>query len=541
MSEDILGMALPVPCTAASLLIGLAAVPVQEVQTLLLEGDVLGAFQTVGAVLDFAVNPQGSWLARVSNQGVPDQELLVLDGAVVLHDGVLLWSLPDFIEGMHAAALDEAGGVALGVDLTFASSGLFHAGGLPLLTGDPVSPGIAWTRFGAVAAGDRATLLVRGGVDDPGVPGNDEEALVLVTLDPLGKRVLEQTLLAAEGHALAGLGSVVQIAGSGNGFALNSSGQTIFAAHTVLGGGVFLDGVPIALDGAPSPVPGFSWTSLLLSPVDRNDAGDAVFQGRLAPSGKALIRNGEVFAKVGSPLPAIVPYVLDELGVTVRLSNQGDVLWEGSWDHPDSALDGGLFRNGALLVQEGVTTAGSVVIDQLIDGPFPAPHGLEASDDGRFVAFWAELTGGQEGLFLLDLGAVEPVPGCFGNPATLAFTEGLAVPDGSLHVTLDGGQASGVLPFLAISDAPASGAPGCGIPVAGFGELLIDLTPPNPLVIQAGAPWLGAAVPIHVDVPASPALAGIELHAQGAFVDVAGAVPEEPLRATSGLRIVLGK
>ncbi len=515
-----------------------ALLAAQEIQTLLVKGDVLGVSQKVGNVVDFSVNRQGTWSARVQNDAIFGQDLLLLDGSVLLAETFFGGS--DFITAMQTADLDDAGAVVVGLDLSVSGGGLYYGGALALLAGDPVLPGTPWTGFGAVASSGEGSLLVRGRVDDPVVSGTQNEAFVLVTRDPASGAILAQSPVAVVGQPLGGLGAVTYLSPSRPSFAVNGSGQTIFCAGTAAGGGVvFVDGSALAMDGDPSPLPGFTWKSLSAARVDLNDAGDTVLQGQLAPAGEVIVVNGEPLVKLGSSLPVIVPYVLEKFGPAVRITSEGDVFWIGRWDDPDLDVDGGLFRNGELLVQEGISTAGGAVIHFFFDIFSPSTLGLEVSDDGRFVVFFAEINFGTDALLLLDLGSVERVDGCSGNPGVLARSAGLPVPGKTLQLALDAGQASGVSTFTAFSDA-AAGSP-CGVLVPGFGELLIDVTPAHLLLTMSGTPWTGAPVTFSVTLPPDPALAGLEIYAQGAFVDFAGSAPAESVRATNGLRIVLGQ
>ncbi len=135
--------------------------------------------------------------------------------------------------------------------------------------------------------------------------------------------------------------------------------------------------------------------------------------------------------------------------------------------------------------------------------------------------------------------AVNAMASCVGNPGVLAHAAGAPSLGGTVGFAMDAGQAIGVAPFVLLSAAAAASWPPCGTPLPGIGELLLGLTPPNPLVL-AGAPWVGAPVPIALAVPNAAALLGMALFAQGVFADLAGVSPSNPLRLTDGLRIRLG-
>ncbi|MEM7201103.1 MAG: hypothetical protein AAF628_12590 [Planctomycetota bacterium] len=128
--------------------------------------------------------------------------------------------------------------------------------------------------------------------------------------------------------------------------------------------------------------------------------------------------------------------------------------------------------------------------------------------------------------------------GCGANPGSLTVASGTPTPRTSLVFALDGGQVLGAAPVLLFSVRPPAGWPGCGPTLPGIGELLVSVAPPEPAVL-AGAPWTGAPVPIELPIPASFALVGQDLFAQGVFVDLTGAAPM-PLQLTNGMVATLG-
>jgi hypothetical protein len=521
-------LALAVPAATSS---------AQTIEPLIVEGDALGPFLTAGRILDFAVNEQGAWTARVSNPVVWGADLLLVDGEVELQTSKLYVPLLDVVTNMYPADLDPSGVLVVPMDFTWLPSGLFRDGAIALDAED-VLGGLPWRSFSAVAAGGDGALLVRGTVELP-AHGYEVGALAKVTLDPSGA-LLAQEPLAIQGLDLLGLGTCKQLSVTRDGFALDADGGTVFAAETATGGCIVVDGSVLAKDGDPSPLPGSTLEGLAGASVDR--AGEHVaFTCDLSPhpNPRAILRDGELVVREGGFFPAILPYVVESIDAGVRVTERGEVFWRGTIDYGDPAIAGGLFRDERRIVQEGVSTVDGVAVQRL-DSPYWAtPFEPDASPDGRYVAFWAELADGREGVFRLDLGAAEPVPGCLGNPGSLALMDSLLVPGGEIALALDAAQAPGALAFAAVSNATLVGASGCGIALPGFGEILIDLAPPHLLLLAAGGAWDGAAVEVTIVVPADPVLAGLELFAQGAFVDVS-ATPSEPLRVTNGLALVLG-
>jgi hypothetical protein len=113
------------------------------------------------------------------------------------------------------------------------------------------------------------------------------------------------------------------------------------------------------------------------------------------------VKNGTLFAREGSPAPG-VGFNLTGIGLTgapVRVDNAGRVLWYGRWDDPDVDRDTGLFLDEELLVQEGVTTVGGFVVDEIIDGQ----DTFALSDNGSWAIFEGRLSDGTNGAFRIDL------------------------------------------------------------------------------------------------------------------------------------------
>ncbi len=140
--------------------------------------------------------------------------------------------------------------------------------------------------------------------------------------------------------------------------------------------------------------------------------------------------------------------------------------------------------------------------------------------------------------------------GCGVNPVgSLAVSSGAPQIGTTLVLAVDnplGTQASGSLPFLGLALAPAPGFP-CGPVLPGFGmafsgapgEILLSVTPPNPLLTVAGEPWTGSPAPVALAIPANPALAGMEVFTQAALVDLAPGAGV-PVGLTDALELRIG-
>jgi len=110
-----------------------------------------------------------------------------------------------------------------------------------------------------------------------------------------------------------------------------------------------------------------------------------------------------------------------------------------------------------------------------------------------------------------------------------------------------GGATPGSLAFLGVASQAAPLFP-CGIGLPGFhmdpaqplGELLISLSPPNPLVTLGPSPWVGPGTPtsFNITLPATTGLIGIELFVQGLIVDPFSAT--HTFGASTALRATIG-
>ena len=90
-----------------------------------------------------------------------------------------------------------------------------------------------------------------------------------------------------------------------------------------------------------------------------------------------------------------------------------------------------------------------------------------------------------------------------------------------------GTQSAGALPIIVPATAPDGSfpagtlLPGYGMSGA-FGELLVSLSPPNPLTpLLIGAPWAGPGnpAPVAVSLPNDPGLVGQTFYFQGLLLD----------------------
>ena len=511
-------------------------------QTPLVEsGDVVPGAGTVFYPYPAAINDAGDWAASVLVTGITEYESVLLrNGAVLLFEGDPMAGPPgatlDFVNVW--VSLNQAGELvwpatlavpglptyltALGFEgQTFVWAGM--PGGMPCSAAG-VGAGTTYQGVGIPLLNDFRRVLTAGTIHDPTSLDPAKLVLLRFDLDATGALVGE-TILLKEGAPLA--------SGTMDGFysmAFNNAGDYLVSVRlsgTPNDGAVVLNGVPLAEVGGPAPG-GATWKKFD-DGVALNDQGDHAYAGTTT-AGALIVRNGAKFLAAGDPLPGLAPYVLVELRSVfgIELAGDGTVVWVGTWNAPVN--NSGLFLDDHLLIREGVTQIGGKVVAKV--------GGAQIAPGGELLSVQLTFTDGSTGDYRFDVsGGVADLPGCFGNAGVLAVVSGDPEAGGVLSVALDQGQAPGVSMFLAFSLAPATGGP-CGIPVAGMGELLISVVPPNPIFVGGGATWLGAPLAFQMEVPLL--LYGETLYTQGLFVDLAHLAPGEPFRLTNAAQLAVG-
>ncbi|MEM7307550.1 MAG: hypothetical protein AAF682_12810 [Planctomycetota bacterium] len=521
------------------------------------EGDAVFGVGTVTSVFALAINNQGEWLVEVDTNHPSTDE----DGAV-LRDGVLYLREGDplpapagaLIDNFDSVQLNESGDTCWNLGLAN-TTGIFDNSGLyfntTLLAQEGTAPPIAGLSagttfvgfFDARTANDGSSLLIAS-VDDPAIASTVDRALVIVTGTDAASLTL--TSIWAEGQTLPGTpGPILDFSTGPHDYAYNNSGQAMFTARMDVVSDfdrvTFIDSTEIAREGLPSPVAGRDWSDLGLARLDLNDAGSYVLRGSISgdTSTNTLIsKDGAKFRQEGDTLAAIAPFQFTSFGSgPVYIDNLGRVFWYGDWDDPDTDVDTGLFVDDTLLVQEGVTTVGGKVIDTLRG----VQDGYAQSDDGRYLLFEAVLDDGTEGAYLIEIGSgsIQPMSDCTSPAGVLAYVSGAAALGDAFSLSMTNGQAPGVFPFLGFATAAVPGWPPCGLVLPPFGELLVDVTAPNPVLVLTGGAWTGAPTVFNVAVPAQPGLLGETLYVQGMFADLAG-LSGEPFRVTGGLQLDVG-
>ncbi|MBL8858717.1 MAG: hypothetical protein JNL28_09445 [Planctomycetes bacterium] len=410
-----------------------AALPAQVITVLVKDGDSAGAAGIVTAIDNLAVNSSGTWLVETStNSGL---STMFKNGPVFLQEGdALPLPLGSSISSFDDITINEAGTSGWNFFLsgltTDTDSGIFVNSTLLLQESDvsiapQFSAGTVYRGFFGTKWNDSGQLLVMATVDDPAIAGTTDRALVRLQLDPAFALVSE-TVLVKKGDNLPGFGmeTLAELETAPYGYAMNSSGAVLYLADMTGAATsdvalVHDDGtgpVIIAREGSASPVAGRNYEIVDSRPVDISNGGHIVYRANLdgaTTDDEVIIVDGAVLVQEGSGLPAIGGFTFTAFGTVVRADASGNVFWWGDWNDPDTTRDTGLFVNHELLVQEGVTTAGGIVIEFVAS----VQDSFWISADGRYVIFEGRLTGGIDAAFLLDRGPITTpsTPFCLGD------------------------------------------------------------------------------------------------------------------------------
>ncbi|MEM7307071.1 MAG: plastocyanin/azurin family copper-binding protein [Planctomycetota bacterium] len=227
--------------------------------------------------------------------------------------------------------------------------------------------------------------------------------------------------------------------------------------------------------------------------------------------------------------------------LTIQVGDTVQWVWQGTFFHN--------VESGVGSVPDGIFTSGSpvqgpatfsVTFDQAFLNANPVPG--NAYD---YYCIVHESLFGQTGVVRVttDYGCQNPV-------GSLVDLSGGPEIGGLWVLGVDnpvpGGQTPGSAAFVAVSSQPAPGFP-CGLPLPGFhmdpllpfGELLVGIGGPDPLLIAGPGAWFGPGSPANVSIPLpfDPGLVGFELFTQGLLLDAVGT---NTFGASNGLRATVG-
>jgi hypothetical protein len=385
------------------------------------EGDPISGVGNVTSIDNLVVNDSGSWIveADTDHANADADGVLVKDGVLLLREGDAL-PLPSgaTLDSFDALTLTSGGRSGWNFFLantgsTSNDSGVYWDTTLviqesQLSIAPQLSPSTPYIGFFEVKANDANQMLVMASVDDPAIPSSVDRALVVVTVNGAGGLVSEDARYK-EGDILPGQTDAVADFGTGpHSFAFNDAGDVMFVADlagsTATDGAVYRNGTLLAQEGGPSPVAGRNWLTLSTSlRLDLNASGGYVHTGTLdgsTASDAILVKNGAKLVQEGDNLPAIGSFTITGFGTApVHVADNGSALWYGEWNDPDTSKNAGWFLDYALIVQEGVTQVGGIVLESLSS----AQDASSLSSSGSHAIFEGTLAGGISGAFLVDL------------------------------------------------------------------------------------------------------------------------------------------
>ncbi|MDF1800238.1 MAG: hypothetical protein P1V81_13745 [Planctomycetota bacterium] len=542
------------PLLPLSLLVAPAAAQGWDFQTLAAEGDVVPGVGTITSIQNIAVNNGLDWRveADTDNPLTDDDYVLLGPSGLLLQENQSL-PLPvgALLDSFDALTLDINSNSAVNffLDGTTGSSddsGIYY--NLNLLvqegqftTATGVSAGTKYTGFFETKLADNGDILVMASMDDPLITSTTDRVLMRLTVDLAGN-LASETVVWKESDVLPGTTGMVTDFGTGpHQFDMNDSGSILFYADTDLPTGtdgfIYADSTQLAAEGGPSPVVGRLWSSLASPEVALNNSGDYAFSGSLqgdSASNLLLVKNGSKFRQEGDPVPSIPAFTFTSFGSgPLDLADNGDLLWYGDWNDPATDFDTGLFLNDELIVQEGVTTIGGVVVDSLSG----VQEGYFISDDGRFIIFEATLDDGTNGAFLATRsGSIVSVPGCFPDGSTMAWSAGEPKVGSVLNLDYNAPVAAFGVRYLGVSTTSLADGSGCGVFAPGIGEILIGITPPDPFLLPMGA-HVGTGTTVPLAIPNDVSFVGLTFHLQSFNVYLSGPTP---ITITNALELTLG-
>ncbi len=523
----------------------------QTEQIRLRDGDAIVGLGPLSGVMPANVNDQGMWVVHVDTDIRIDQdEALLRNGFVTLREGTLLFNPPGArITGFGSFALTDSGDLAMALDLSGLSGGSSNNNGLFFNTralgweGGPLeapelAPGTTWGTIQIIKVNDFNTVVTVGELRKAGAPATQkEDVLVRYQLDAAGN-VLSTNVLATKNQYLPALDDLIVTLGStDHQLAINNRGDVLVVVDALVSAGAILLNMTtvIAQETKPSPVPGRNYRFLVPPKVSLNDFGEYAFTVGLDGTSNTylVVKNGQKFAQEGDSLPALDPLVIGKGSpAPILITNSGDVFWHVQSNDSSAGINA-YMRNYEVIIQESRTVIDGILVDNLV----PSPNAFHVSSDGRFWVGRVELQNVGEALIYVDFGLVVPVPGCHNNPGKVALLDGRPLPGQRFRLTMDNGQAVGVLPILLFSTLPAIPNSDCGIPTR-FGEVLIR--PAARLGRLFGPLWSGQPSVMNVDIPPDLALVDLVVYAQGFFWDVGDQSPAEDFRLTNALRIEVG-
>lgn len=512
--------------------------------------------ENVSRIDNVDINNNGDWLVELaSDSGVSTSDhFLIHNGSVAFQEGTStgINSPAGAVMGSFVDVVDinDNGDIMVTMPAVRAdntNTTLLIRNGITLIEDDVTPCGIPGMPAGTFYSGvseawqnNNGQILFAGNVALGGT--GSTAILVRIDLDGSGN-ILSETKVAMVGETLPGPNHVTPIQGFSaskprNG--INNNGDywwfvdddhTTAPGSTLSDSNFYINQTLLYNEADPFPTPGnlFTFDTLTTAELDVNDNGDFVFSGFDRDPDSAndswiyKVESGvlTVIAHEGEPTPTSIPGGWNTAGFgfggVVPISNNGDVLWFIDWDDPDTTIDTALMFNDSVLIHEGVTTFGGIIVDNVPDGDTE----VAMSDNGQRAILESDLTGSIDIVHTVILANDIGTPYCDpANNNTTGFP-GVLTAEGSdfasfNNVTLNvSGLPTGEFGFFlngtgngVVMNAGGSSGNLCvstaigrynsaseifNTGMTGTGSLTLDLnntpTPTTPTTIMAGQTW----------------------------------------------------
>lgn len=496
------------------------------------------------------INDSRLWAARIGTDFVDsERDFVVLrNGFVTLREGMAIFNPAGYIlDDWNSLTLSNRGdfGMLLKIkNATESKEGVFWNLVPVVLGGDViVSPLLGansvYDKFRNIKMNGNNVMYVVASINNTAVgSGNSkEDALVRLDLSSTGA-LLATTVLATKDMNLPLIpgAKVTTLSSTEHGMDVNRQGDVIVQVSAGPGQGktavwINLDTI-VAQEQQDTPIPGVKWRGLGGAKCGINNNGGYVVSGNTdATDSFLIVKNGQKFVAGGDILPQLSTGPVQQNSLSpIVLTDHDDVFWVARFA---GTSDDAFARNYEPIVQRNRTT----VEGNLIVGIVADENAFSVSPNGRFFIGRVDIQSVGFSVVFVDFGLVEEIPGCTGNSGQLKLVSGKPLVGQTMMLSVDNGQAPGVIPTLAFSTRPAIPNNPCGLPTV-FGEVLIS--PANTRLIELLDPWNGVdPVTYELTVPNLISLVDATFYAQAAFFD-----PKRPssekYRLTNALRFELG-
>jgi hypothetical protein len=392
-------------------LVGLPAAAMAQVTItpIVMQGDSVPGVGLVTSIENVAVNNLGQWIvqADTDNADTNADDVLIKNGALYLREGQTV-TVPtggtlDAFDSINLNSLGNSGWnfFLAGTGGLSTDSGMFFNGTLmfqesTVSTASGFSANTPYIGFFESKINDSNQVFIVASVDDPAIASTVDRALVTVSYNPVAGTYTE-AVLAKEGDTLPGMPAAAADFGtSPQNFSFNNAGDSGFIVTTSSGttDAIYRNMTQLAIEGGGSPVTGRNWSSLGSSAVAINNSGGHAYNGTLAgdtATNLLIVKNGAKFIQKGDPVPGMPSFTIEGFGTTpqLSLSDSGQLLWFGDWNDPATTRDTGLFLDGTLLIQEGVTTVNGLVVQSIVN----VQNAYTMSPNGRYIICRVTLAG----------------------------------------------------------------------------------------------------------------------------------------------------